>query len=52
MEYNIYYILAALAVIYLAISVFNKKHGKRRKNRKFMEGYERKEKTQNKEGKS
>ncbi len=41
MDNTIYYILGALFVIYLAINVYNKKNAKRRKSRKFMEGYER-----------
>lgn len=43
MDNNIYYILGGLAVVYLAISVFNKRNAKRRKSRKFMEGYQRKD---------
>ena len=37
---NIYYILAGLAVIYILISLNNKRISKRRKSRKFMEGYQ------------
>ena len=44
MDLNIYYLLAGLAVIYLAITIYNKKGAKRRKSRKFMEGYQRKDK--------
>jgi hypothetical protein len=43
MEYNIYYILGALLVVYLLISMFNKKTARKRRSRKFMEGYERKD---------
>jgi len=44
MDYNIYYILAGLAVVYIFLSIFNKRNAKRRKSKKFMEGYERKDK--------
>ena len=52
---NIYYILAGLAVIYILISLNNKRISKRRKSRKFMEGYQsrlknRKESDKPKEG--
>jgi hypothetical protein len=43
MEYNIYYILGALLVVYLLIGIFNKKTARKRTSRKFMEGYERKD---------
>lgn len=43
MDYNIYYILGALLVVYLLISMFNKKSARKRRSRKFMEGYDRKE---------
>ena len=44
MDINIYYLLGGLAVLYIAITVYNKRGSKRRKSRKFMEGYERKDK--------
>ncbi len=47
---NIYYILGALAIVYIAFSVFNKRNAKRRKGRKFMEGYERKDKRKEESG--
>jgi hypothetical protein len=43
MNNNIYYILGALLVVYLLIGIFNKRTARRRRSRKFMEGYERKE---------
>ncbi len=46
MSYNIYYILGALLVLYLLIGIFNKRASKQRKSRKFMEGYERKDRDQ------
>ncbi|MGB5645999.1 hypothetical protein [Muriicola sp.] len=42
MDNTVYYILGAVAVIYLALSVFNRKRSKERKSRKFMDGYDRK----------
>ena len=48
MDINIYYLLAGLAVIYIAIRIYNRKGTKRRRSRKFMEGYERKDKRQDK----
>ncbi|MEY8019869.1 hypothetical protein AB8P51_03495 [Muriicola sp. SD30] len=44
MDNTIFYVLGLVAVIYIALSVFNKKRSKDRKSRKFMEGYERKNK--------
>ena len=44
MEINIYYLLGGLAILYIAISVYNKRGTKKRRSRKFMEGYERKDK--------
>ena len=41
MTYNIYYILGAVLVVYLLISIANKKTARKRRSRKFMEGYER-----------
>tara|TARA_B100001146_G_C16183703_1_gene435774 strand:- start:159 stop:311 length:153 start_codon:yes stop_codon:yes gene_type:complete len=46
---TIYYILGIVAVVYLLISMTNKRQGKKRKSRKFMEGYKRKEKTEDTE---
>ena len=43
MNNNIYYILGALLVVYLLIGIFNKRTARRRRSRKFMEGYERKD---------
>lgn len=43
MDNGIYYLLGALAIVYLLISAFNKRNARRRKSRKFMEGYERKD---------
>ncbi len=42
MDNTIYYVLGAVAVIYVALSVFNRKRSKERRSRKFMDGYERK----------
>ena len=44
MDINFYYVLGGLALVYIIFSVYNKKTAKRRKGRKFMEGYQRKEK--------
>lgn len=41
MEYTIYYILGGLTVVYLLISMLNKKKAGHRKSRGFLEGYER-----------
>lgn len=43
MSYNIYYIVGGLLVIYLLITMSNKKTARKRKSRQFMEGYERKD---------
>lgn len=51
MSYNIYYILGALLVVYLLIGIFNKRTSKQRRSRKFMEGYERKERDPARTGK-
>ncbi|CAM3564712.1 hypothetical protein ZORO111903_20075 [Zobellia roscoffensis] len=40
---TIYYILGALAIIYILISMNNRRQSKDRKSRKFMDTYERKE---------
>ena len=40
---TIYYILGALLLVYLLIGMFNKRQGKRRKSRSFMEGQRLKE---------
>jgi uncharacterized membrane protein YuzA (DUF378 family) len=44
MDNSIFYILAGVALFYIIVSVFSKKNAKRRKSRKFMDGYERKDK--------
>jgi len=44
MDNTIFYVLGLVAVIYIALSAFNRKRTKERKSRKFMEGYERKNK--------
>ena len=46
---TIYYILAGLAVVYILISINNKKIAKRRKSRKFMEGYRSRAKSREKQ---
>ncbi len=38
MDQKIFIVLAGLLVIYAAISVYNKKRGRRRRSRNFMEG--------------
>jgi hypothetical protein len=43
MSYNIFYVLAGLFALYLIINIYNKKNARRRKSRRFMEGYERKD---------
>ena len=35
---EMYYILGGLLVLYFLIAMFNKKQGRRRKSRSFMEG--------------
>jgi hypothetical protein len=44
MNNSMYYILAGVALVYIVISIVSKKSSKRRKSRKFMDGYERKDK--------
>ncbi|CAZ97093.1 hypothetical protein Q4603_18180 [Zobellia galactanivorans] len=39
---SIYIILGVVAVIYIVISMNNRRIGKDRKSRRFMDGYERK----------
>jgi hypothetical protein len=43
MDNTIYYILGALAVIFVLLSTFSKKRSRKRKERKFMDGYNRKD---------
>ncbi|WP_297797057.1 hypothetical protein [uncultured Eudoraea sp.] len=43
MNNYIFYILAGVALVYIILSIFSKKVSKRRKSRKFMDGYERKD---------
>ncbi|SFR50217.1 hypothetical protein SAMN04490243_2353 [Robiginitalea myxolifaciens] len=38
MEQGIYYILAGLLFVYLVIGIYNRRKGKQRRNRNFMEG--------------
>ncbi len=40
---TIYYVLGALAFIYLLIGMRNRRQAKGRKNRKFMDNYKRRE---------
>jgi len=51
MSYNIFYILGVLFVLYLFIGLYNKKHARQRKSRRFMEGYERKTQKRHKDEK-
>jgi|GEM_PF-1281476 len=41
MSYNIYYVLGVVLLVYLLITMANKRTARRRKSRKFMEGYNR-----------
>jgi len=41
MEYPIYTVLGVLFVIYLFITIYNRNKSKRRRSKKFMEGYNR-----------
>ena len=43
MDYTIYTVLGVLFVIYLFISIYNRNRSKRRKSKKFMDGYKRNE---------
>ncbi|MGB5173011.1 hypothetical protein [Eudoraea sp.] len=44
MNNTILYVLAGVAILYIFISSYNKRHSKKRKSRKFMDGYKRKDK--------
>jgi hypothetical protein len=44
MDHTIYYVLGAVAIVYVLLSAFNRKRTKERKSRKFMDGYERRDK--------
>ncbi|MFS4418306.1 hypothetical protein [Maribacter sp. 2307ULW6-5] len=46
MDNTIYIILGVLIVIYLAVTIMNRRQAKERKSRKFMEKYKRKEREQ------
>jgi len=48
MDVNIYYLLAGLVIVYIAVRIYNRKGGQRRKSRRFMEGYHRKDKSEEK----
>ncbi len=48
MDNTIYYLLAVLAVVYIAVRIYNRQGTRRRKSRKFMEGYQRKDKREEK----
>ncbi|MEM9143224.1 MAG: hypothetical protein AAGA86_09565 [Bacteroidota bacterium] len=39
MDYNVWAVLGTLIVVYLFIIIYNRKQSKRRRDRKFMEGY-------------
>lgn len=43
MEYPIYAVLGVLVVIYLFITIYNRNKSKRRRSKKFMDGYKRDE---------
>ncbi|EAR00117.1 hypothetical protein [Maribacter sp. HTCC2170] len=49
MEYPIYTVLGVLFVIYLFITIYNRKKSKRRRSKKFMDGYERQDRKSNNE---
>jgi len=51
MRYNMYYILAGVLVVYLLITIVNRKTARKRKSRTFMEGYHRKHKRKERDGK-
>lgn len=48
-KYTIYAVLGILFVIYLFITFYNKRRSNRRKDRKFMEGYKRRDGKRNEE---
>jgi len=48
MEYPIYTVLGVLFVIYLFITIYNRNKSKRRRSKKFMDGYHREEKKKTK----
>jgi hypothetical protein len=39
MDYSIYTVLGILFVVYLFITIYNKKQSRRRRDKKFMDGY-------------
>lgn len=43
MDYPIYVVLGVLIVIYLFITIYNRNKSKSRKSKKFMDGYNRKD---------
>lgn len=49
MDYTIWYILGGLFIIWLLISINQKKTSRRRRSRTFMEGYTRKDKKEKEE---
>jgi hypothetical protein len=47
MDNTIYIVLAVLFIVYLWISIYNKRTARKRKRRKFMEDYRSKDRTRN-----
>jgi len=48
MEYPVYTVLGILFVIYLFITIYNRNKSRRRRSKKFMDGYNREEKKKTK----
>ncbi|NND15457.1 MAG: hypothetical protein HKN89_03955 [Eudoraea sp.] len=46
MDNTIYVVLAVLFIVYLWISIYNRRSSKKRRRRKFMEDYRRKDRSQ------
>ena len=46
MDNTIYIVLGVVFIIYLWISIYNRKIGRRRRKRRFMEDYRRKDREQ------
>lgn len=46
MDNTIYIVLAVLFIVYLWITIYNRKNSRKRRKRKFMEDYRRKDRNQ------
>jgi len=44
MDNSIYYVLGAVAVVFIVLQIATKRRTKKRKSKSFMDGYKRKEK--------